>query len=111
MIALPGYIDPEVWAAYVQMRKEKGKRAPFTDFAAKLILTKLDRLKAQGNPPNEVLAESIMNGWSGVFALKHIQAPQAAAHVVKPDDTQRYLSELEAHKPRPMPEHLRRRLS
>lgn len=67
---IPDWIDLEAWAAYTEMRKAKGKRAPFTERAASAIILKLNRLRQQGNPPNEVLWESVMNGWSGVFPIR-----------------------------------------
>lgn len=66
----PSWIDAEVWLAFVEMRKAKGKRAPFTDRAAKMIVNELDRLRGVGHNPDEVLKQSVMNGWSGVFPLK-----------------------------------------
>jgi hypothetical protein len=72
MIPLPPCIDPDAWAAFVEMRKAKGKRAPFTLAAAKRIVYELDRLKSQGHPPAEVLWQSTMNGWSGVFPLRKL---------------------------------------
>lgn len=70
----PSWIDAETWDAFVEMRKAKGKRAPFTARAAKMILHELDRLRSQGHNPDEVLRVSVMNGWSGVFALKHLDS-------------------------------------
>lgn len=72
----PAWISPETWAAYDEMRREKGKRAPFTDKARDMIVRKLDRLRAEGQDPNAVLEESVMNGWTGVFPLKGQQAQQ-----------------------------------
>lgn len=66
----PSWIDKEAWDAFVEMRKAKGKRAPFTDKARDRIIIELDRLRSQGNNPDEVLWQSVVNGWSGVFALK-----------------------------------------
>jgi len=66
MIPIPSYIDAETWQAFCDMRKGN-KRAPFTDFAAKLILKELCKFHAEGFNPNESLEQSIMNGWRGVF--------------------------------------------
>lgn len=66
---LPEWIDAEIWAAFVDMRRVKGKHAPLTETGKKLIIMKLARLRAQGHPPNEVLAESAMCGYSGVFPI------------------------------------------
>lgn len=66
---LPDWIDPELWDTWVEMRKAKGKRAPLTERAKKLLIMKLARLREQGHPVNEIIAESAMNGWSGFFPL------------------------------------------
>jgi hypothetical protein len=66
---LPEWIDPELWAAFIEMRKCKGKHAPLTETGKKLLIIKLGRLRSQGHPPNEVIAESVMNGWSGFHPI------------------------------------------
>lgn len=77
MIDLPGWIDREAWDAFTEMRKAKGKRAPFTVAAAKRVLYELDRLRPNHNP-TEVLWQSVINGWSGVFPLKPREAAPPA---------------------------------
>ena len=66
----PSWISREAWDAFVEMRKAKGKRAPFTNGARDGIIRQLDRLRSAGNNPDEVLWQSIRNGWSDVYALK-----------------------------------------
>jgi len=81
MIAIPAYIDAETWQAFCDMRKGN-KKAPFTDFAAKLILKELMKFHAEGFDPNQSLEQSIMNGWRGVFrgdhlaGMRKVQAPR-----------------------------------
>lgn len=70
---LPDWLDKEAWAAFKDMRKAKGKRAPFTPAAEKRILFELDRLRAQGHPSEQVLWQSVVAGWSSVYPLKHVQ--------------------------------------
>lgn len=81
----PAWIDPETWDAYTEMRREKGKRAPFTDKARDMIVRKLDRLRAEGHNPNDILAESVMNGWTGVFPLKAQPQAQQQQRTNAPD--------------------------
>ncbi len=69
-IDLPDWIDPKAWAGFVEMRKRKGQRAPFTDRAAELIIAKLGRLREDGQDPNAMLDQSTLNGWSGVFEVR-----------------------------------------
>lgn len=52
------------------MRRAKGKRAPFTVAAAKGIVGELEKLRSQGHDVGVVLRQSVVNGWSGVFAPK-----------------------------------------
>ena len=67
MIALPQYIDVDLWLGFVEMRKAMGKRVPFTDYAQKLILKELMQMHQDGFDANSALRQSIMRGWRGVF--------------------------------------------
>ena len=67
MIALPQYIDVELWLGFCEMRKSMGKRVPFTDYAQRLILKELMQFHADGYDANSALRQSIMKGWRGVF--------------------------------------------
>ena len=78
-LPVPAWIDREVWDAFVEMRAAKGRRAPFTATAKKMILNKLARIRAEGHDANECLRESVMQGWSGVFA------PKGQAHKPEPE--------------------------
>ena len=46
MIALPIYIDPMLWAAFVEQRK--AMKVPFTQQAQKLVVMKLMKMHAEG---------------------------------------------------------------
>jgi hypothetical protein len=61
----PAWIDPEIWQDYQTHRKSIKK-----PFNVKYTLARLARLKAEGNDPNEVMAQSIASGWQGLFAVK-----------------------------------------
>lgn len=67
MIALPKYIEVELWLGFCEMRKSMGKRVPFTDYAQRLILKELIQFHQDGYCPNSALKQSIMKGWRGVF--------------------------------------------
>ncbi len=67
-IILPEWIDKDTWMAFLEMRKKK--RADPTDKAMQLLIKELDKLKGEGNDPNEVLNQSIMRNYTGVFPLK-----------------------------------------
>lgn len=48
----------------------KGIKKPMTDNAVKLLLGKLDKMTSNANEQIEILNQSIVNGWIGVFPLK-----------------------------------------
>ena len=77
-IELPEWINEETWNDYIEMRKMQ-KKAP-TDGAIKLIIAKLERLKNAGDDPNEVLKQSIISGWTGVFPIKEDKSAKAKGH-------------------------------
>ena len=65
---LPEWIEKELWEDYLIMRKQI--RKPPTDRAIVELLKDLEKFKAAGDNPNEVLKQSIKNSWAGVFPLK-----------------------------------------
>ena len=87
----------EAWAAFIDMRKAKGKRAPFTSYAKTRILFELRRLAADGQDIEEVLWTSVTNGWSGVFAIKRKSGWNPGTVPSKEiEATQTYLAEHKA---------------
>ena len=67
MIDLPNWIDPEVWGEFEKWRKKA--RKPLTNYARKLAVDKLWKLWQAGNDPTEVLNQSIMCGYLGLFEI------------------------------------------
>ncbi|MBA7570100.1 hypothetical protein ES708_11847 [subsurface metagenome] len=65
---LPEWIEKETWEAFLEMRKKK--RAIPTEKAKQLLIKELEKLKREGHDPNEVLNQSIMRNYTGVFPLK-----------------------------------------
>jgi len=65
---LPPWVPSAEWEAYEDMRKKI--RKPMTDKARELAITKLGKLQAEGNDPAEVLNQSTLNAWAGLFAIK-----------------------------------------
>lgn len=80
---LPDWLPAEAWAAFVEMRKTI--KAPLTADAAKMVLSKLERMRAGGVDAVAALNESTMNSWRGVFWPKKgapfIQAAPAAGQL------------------------------
>lgn len=67
-IELPKWLDLNVWNEFKKFRQSgKGK---FTDYAQKLAIGKLEKFRAAGNDPNEVLNQSILNQWTGLYEIK-----------------------------------------
>lgn len=65
---LPDWVPPDAWAGFVESRRRL--KRPLTPHAATLIFAKLSALSLAGHPPGDVLDQSTMNGWQGVFKLK-----------------------------------------
>lgn len=65
---LPEWMPREAWNGFVEMRS-KGKTV-FTDRARELAIMELEKLRGQGNDPEAVLNQTVMNGWKGLFPIK-----------------------------------------
>lgn len=64
----PGWVDPDAWSGFVEMRKRL--RFPLTARAASLIFHELEKLRAKGHDPTAVLDQSTRNGWRDVYPIK-----------------------------------------
>lgn len=93
---VPDWIDPDSWQAFKDMRKLI--KAPLTDYAAKLILRELVKLKGAGEDPQACLDQSTRNGWRDVF--RHRDKDLGKRHV-SADETSAYLAEQAAFKSTP----------
>jgi hypothetical protein len=78
-LVVPDWIPAEPWSEFVAMRRAKGSRNPFTVGAAKGIIAKLERFKADGHDIAEALGQSTRAGWSDVFEPKGATAGGKAA--------------------------------
>lgn len=67
---LPDWLIPhqEHWDDWLEVRK--AKRAPPTASALMEAVQELQRLSMEGHPPDLVLRQSILRGYTGIFALK-----------------------------------------
>lgn len=68
LIGMPDWLPKEKWDDFKKHRKSIKK--PMTAKAEELALSKLLRLRFDGNDPIEVIDNSIINGWSGLFEIK-----------------------------------------
>jgi hypothetical protein len=64
-VTLPDWMPLDAWDGFCKMR---GKT--FTDHAKQLAIKTLDGFRNAGFNPREVLEQSIMNGWKGLFEPK-----------------------------------------
>lgn len=78
MSALPSYIDPDTWAAFIEMRKAIPK-VPYTLAAQKLGIKKLMQLHDDGHDAQKCLETSLENGWRTFFAPKADARGQSTA--------------------------------
>jgi hypothetical protein len=65
---LPDWMPLENWRGFAEMRQRM--KAALTPRAIAIAIKKLDALRAQGNDPAEVLDQSVVNGWKGIFPVK-----------------------------------------
>lgn len=68
VIENPNPFAGESWDGWIAMRV-KAKKVP-TERAVELAIAKLGKLKDAGHAPNDVLDQSTMNGWTGLFEVK-----------------------------------------
>lgn len=79
---VPDWVPADAWESFVEMRKAMGAKGKLTDRAVKLLVNELEKLRGMGQDPGEVLKQSVMNNWRGVFPLKtngRMQAPSRIA--------------------------------
>lgn len=67
-VEIPEWIKPEVWKDFLEHRK--GFKPKFTEHAQELALAKLGRFRDAGFNPEEIINESIISGWKGLFMPK-----------------------------------------
>jgi len=76
-------LDEEMWADFVQHRKEIKK--PLTAVAQKRMRMRLERFLQEGQDVNALLEKSILNGWQDVWPEKGESRP--AAHKLYVDNS------------------------
>ena len=65
-VLLPGWLNPEKFAAWMAIRPAKARTAQ----AQLAAIEKLDGFRSRGLDPNEIVSESLANGWQGIFEPK-----------------------------------------
>lgn len=69
---LPDWLPKKDWEDFISHRK--AIRKPMSDTAKIRAINELGRLKELGNNVSAVINQSIINGWSGVFACHNLGA-------------------------------------
>lgn len=63
--------DPQLNATIKEFIKfRRGMKKPMTDHAIELLINKLNKLSSDASEQIEILNQSMLNGWQGVFPLK-----------------------------------------
>jgi len=70
---LPYFIDPGLWASFLQHRKEI--RHKVTPTTRTFLFKKLQRLNDNGQNVNRCIEQSLEEGWRGIFAIKEKLLP------------------------------------
>jgi len=61
-------IDPDTWDSFMEVRKNL--KVTETERATNMLLSKLTKMKDKGHDVKEVIEESVINNWKGVFEPK-----------------------------------------
>lgn len=82
-VKIPEWLDIEIWNELKKYRKAK-----FTPHAQKLAITKLEKLRAEGHDPTEVINQTILCGWSGLFPIKKGSAQETGKSIAPKSNQQ-----------------------
>lgn len=102
---VPDWLSLETWNAFVEMRKKIKK--PMTDYAMKLLLGKLTKMKEAGVDVDLALQNSILHGWQDVYEPKKVEHPVAGKQLVNGRDPTLIQLEADFKKATPMPANIR----
>jgi hypothetical protein len=67
-IVVPDWVPADAWNGWLEMRRTKGTKT--TARALQLAIEELKKLADDGHPPGEVLDQSTLKGWTGLFPIK-----------------------------------------
>ena len=65
-VALPDWLNAQIWADWLKSRPGRAR----TPAAQRAALDKLDAFRQAGHDPSAIVAESLANGWQGLFEPK-----------------------------------------
>ena len=74
VVILPDWIDQDLWNDYREYRKSI--KSKITSRGEELAILKLTKMREDGENIKEVIEQSIMNGWKGLFEVKGNERPK-----------------------------------
>ncbi len=94
----PEGVLKETWDGYIEVRKKL--KAANTDYAISLVISELQKLKAQGFDPQAVVEQSIRKSWKDVFKIsdQYGAKPAAATETPKPITDEQRAENIRFHK-------------
>ena len=72
-VQLPDWLSAEIWSSWVAYRRDLKKPIKFQQTVTQAI-NLLDRCRLNGYSPDEIINQSIANGWQGLFEPKVAKA-------------------------------------
>jgi len=69
-LPLPPQVPRDAWRSFIEHRASLGAKGKLTPNAAKLAIAELSKLAAAGHDPAQVIAQSVLNNWRGLFPPK-----------------------------------------
>jgi hypothetical protein len=88
-LILPDWINQQTWSDYKDMRKKI--RKPMTLAAETLAIKRLTALKDEGQDPQQVMEQSILNSWQSFYPVKRDNGRERQAEGELSERTKRIL--------------------
>jgi hypothetical protein len=80
---IPSWVPIDIFMEYQEMRKEKHCKLPVASYPR--FFKKLKKLSEDSNcSPEEIIDQSISNGWQGIFLLRDVKPLRM--YSIKPKD-------------------------
>jgi hypothetical protein len=89
---LPDWIPKDAWDGWIEMRNKI--KAPLTERAKTLAIKTLERLRDEGYEPGDVLDQSTMRSWRGLFFIygqSPVMRDEHGKYVITPEGTRQYI--------------------
>lgn len=67
MFKAPDGVEEDTWLAWLDIRKKN--RCPMNEGTYRIVRRNLLKWSCEGHAPNEVVEQSVLRGWRGLFPL------------------------------------------